>query len=172
MQQIGISLAVALATTLLSPWSPVVDSGSFTNVSLAPSPAHVSVTSDRLTATDRTYYFKITLPEHTERFSRLSFTELPQDQVLNPIQFDLVNAKAFTGTSNTGGQAIATKAWIDETGTFWIEFNPAISPGTQLTVAFKGKNPSPGKSHEYGIAAYTATETPTAIFVGNGTLDN
>jgi hypothetical protein len=100
----------------------------------------------------------------------LSFTELPENQVMQSLQFDLASTKAFMGTS--GGRAIAAEAWIDETGTFWIEFDSAVPAGTQLTVAFKGKNPSSGKFHEYGIAAYTATETPMAIFVGNGTVND
>jgi Protein of unknown function (DUF2808) len=170
MQQFGISLAIALTTTFLSSWTPVAQSGSFTDVSFANSPSDVSITSDRLTANDRLYYFTMTLPEHTEQFSRVSFTELPENQVSNPVQFELGSTEVFTGTAQMKGRSIATEVWVDETGTFWIEFDPTLSAGTQLTVAFKGKNPSSGKPHEYGIAAYTATETPTAIFVGNGTL--
>jgi len=129
-----------------------------------------TVVSDRLTETDNLYYFTMVMPKHSESFSRLSFSDLNQDGSTIPMRFDLTSAQAFIGTPQAIGRAITTEAWMDETGTFWVEFNPSIPSGTTLTVALKAPKPPSGRSYEYGIAAYTATQTPTAVFVGNRIL--
>lgn len=194
MRQISLGLTMAITSALLGSWAyatefslphtPEFDlTGSDKNLS-NPHPPHSSassyqaaantlsgsVESDRLTETENLYYFTVVMPEHSQQFSKLSFSDLNQDASTIPMRFDLINAQAFAGTPETIGQAIASDAWMDETGTFWIEFNPSVASGTTLTVALKAPKPTAGRTYEYGIAAYTATKTPTAILVGNRTL--
>ena len=191
MRQISLGLTVAITSALLGSWAYATElslphtpgfdlTDSDRNLSNHPTsnaiyqtainPESDAVTSDRLTETDSLYYFTIVMPKHSEQFSRLSFSDLKQDSSTIPMRFDLINAQAFMGTPAAIGRAITTEAWMDETGTFWVEFNPSIASGTTLTIALKAPKPLTGRSYEYGIAAYTATKTPTAVLVGNRTL--
>jgi hypothetical protein len=189
MRQISLALTVAITSALLGSWAYATEfslphiseldiadinqglsSNSSSSYKAVANTASDVITSDRLTETDSLYYFTVVMPQHPESFSRLSFSELNQDNAVTPMQFDLINVQAFAGTPEASGQAIVTEGWVDETGTFWVEFNPSVPSGTTLTVALKAPKPQSSKSHEYGIAAYTATSTPTAIRVGNRTL--
>ncbi len=172
MQQIRLFLIIAIASVLPSvmttsaepvPMTSVVDSSNTSTRDRGLQHQTIS------TASDRTYSFTMTLPEHPDnRFARLSFTELNQDNIA-PLQFDLSQTQAFIGTS-TGGSAVRINdVWIDETGTFWIEFNPTLSPKTTLTVTFKAQA-STSKIYNYSVAAYPNTQRPVAVFVGNGSL--
>ncbi len=194
MRQTSLGLTVAITSALLGSWAYAtelslphapefdltdsdrnlsnhpISNASISTYQTAINPESDAVTSDRLTQTDSLYYFTIAMPKHSEQFSRLSFSDLKQDSSTIPMRFDLINAQAFVGTPEAIGRAITTEAWMDETGTFWVEFNPSIPSGTTLTIALKAPKPLTGRSYEYGIAAYTATNTPTAVLVGNRTL--
>ena len=198
MRQISLGLTVAITSALLGSWAyatefslphmPKLDIADIDpGLSSHSSSDHSShtgsgykavvsttsdvVTSDRLTETDSLYYFTVVMPQHSGSFSRISLSELSENGSITPMRFDMVNAQAFIGTPESSGQEIAAEGWVDETGTLWVEFNPSIPSGTKLTLALKAPNPQSNRSHEYGIAAYTATSTPTAIGVGPiGTL--
>ena len=175
MQQIRLFLIIAIAGVLLSvmtteaetvPMNSVVDRS---NTSTRDRDS--SDQAARPTASDRTYSFTMTLPDHPgKRFSKLSFTELSQDNKTGWLPFDLSQTKAFMGTSTVGSAVDIKDVWIDETGTFWIEFNAALPPKTTLTVAFKAKPSLPGKIYRYGVAAYPNNQRPVAVFVGNGSV--
>ncbi|HEY9629506.1 MAG TPA: DUF2808 domain-containing protein [Coleofasciculaceae cyanobacterium] len=184
MRQISLGLTMAITTALLGSWAYATEfslpysadldidiadiSDASTQISAVPSSE--AVTSDRVSDTESLYYFTVVMPQNVEPFSRLSFSELSRDASAMPMRFDLINAEAFVGTPGETGEVIDSVAWMDETGTFWIEFNPSLASGKTLTVALEAPKPLSGKNYEYGIAAYTATRTPMAIFAGNKTL--
>lgn len=173
MQKLNYILLLVISPVLLSALTAMAVS----NKSVAPVErssllASVNVTSDRPQADGSTHFFTMTMPERTgKRFTKLSFsfTEQNQDQTVAPLRFDLASTKAFIGSANAGGRAIAIKdAWIDETGVFWVEFNTPVPPKTKLTLALKTLKASPAATYGYGIAAYP--DKFPAIFVGDGTL--
>jgi len=153
---------------------PVIDyaSGS-TNIAIAADHAPRN-TNIRPTASNSTYFFTMTLPEHPgQRFAKLSFdfTEQNQAKGIDPIQFDLAKTKAFLGTPDVKGRAIGvSSAWIDETGSLWVEFKPTLLPQTTFTVALTTQPSTTKTIYEFGVAAYPATQRPVALFVGDGTL--
>lgn len=174
MKNINLGLTAASFSILLSLWTPVIQQDGTVGLDSASTLASFPTLSDRPTDLSapsvRVYHLSLRLPEHSSRFSKISLTEQSQESEVNLSHLDLMSTTAFAGTPEAIGQTINTETWVDETGTVWVEFNPALSPGTQLTVAFKEKNPSAGKSYEYGIAAYPVAENSTAVFVGNETL--
>jgi hypothetical protein len=173
----SLMLIVLTVSVLLGSWVLAIKPGntlvSFNGLisSNTPTVGSVTITSDRSTTGDSTHYVTMTMPNHTQvQFSKISLTEQYRDQQAGPIPFDLTQTEAFAGTPEAMGSAIKTETWVDETGTIWVEFNPAIAAGSTLTVAFKAKSTSENNNYEYGIAAYPAVENPVAVFVGNGTL--
>jgi Protein of unknown function (DUF2808) len=121
---------------------------------------------------DAPYYLTFTLPEKAgRRFASVSLSEQTQGQGAPTLQFDLPKTTGFIGTPNAKGKAIAIKnAAVDETGTIWVEFNPAIPPKTTLTLAFKSRQSISKNTRQVGIAAYPDVDYPVAIFVGNQPL--
>ncbi len=195
MQQSGLFLIIAIASVFLSVITTAAEPVSMTSVPMTSVPmASVPMTSvvdnsntstrdldglnqdglnqaARSPTSDRTYSFTMTLPDHLgKQFARVSFTELGEDNKTEPLQFDLSQTQAFIGTTAALGSAIRINdVWIDETGTFWIEFNPTLSPKTTLTVTFKAQT-STSKTYNYSVAAYPNTQRPVAVFVGNGSV--
>jgi Protein of unknown function (DUF2808) len=111
--------------------------------------------------------FTITLPARTgQRFARLSLSELNPDLGGAPMPFDLSTTQVFLGTAATGAP-LPHQAWIDETGTVWIELAQALPPQTQLTVALHVRTAIASATRIYGVAAYPAIGRPVAVFVGD-----
>lgn len=140
---------------------------------------HSVMVSDRAlslqnAATTNSYPVTMTLPDHPgKQFAKLSFSFNPpgQSHEVALIDFDLQQTQAFVGTPGAFKQAIAIKtAWIDETGTLWVEFAAAIVPKTTLTILFKPRQASPGLSYEYAIAAYPEAQYAVPVFVGDGSF--
>ncbi|MBF2025177.1 MAG: DUF2808 domain-containing protein [Oscillatoriales cyanobacterium C42_A2020_001] len=168
-QYVLVSLVTAL---LLNFWA--LSTGSMTPFLTAGETvtlAKVVVTNSKApTASDRAYYFTMTLPEGN-RFAKLSLSEQNVGKGASLLQFHLPTAQAFLGTPTTRGRAVQiTDTWVDETGTMWLEFAPALPPKTTLTVVFQPQVSSSRGTHEYGIAAYPDTQYPIPVFVGNGTV--
>jgi len=184
MQRIRYTLTlvvISLFTVLFSSWvnttnpvnrTPGLENAStFANIAVAGEPTPRS-TDIRPTASDKTYFFTMTLPTHPgQRFAKVSFdfTEQSQSKGINPIRFDLANTKAFLGTPDAQGRAIAVEsAWVDETGSLWVEFKPTLLPQTTFTLALTTQSSTPKTAYEFGVAAYPATQRPVALFVGDG----
>lgn len=123
-----------------------------------------------LTAKNGTYYLTMTLPNRAgKQFARVSFTDPNLGNGTVPVQFNLSKTQAFVGTPSAMGRAIRLdSAWIDETGTIWVEFNPSLPAATTLTVALNVRNLPPRASQGYGIAAYP-TNNSAPLFVGDAT---
>jgi hypothetical protein len=163
MRQIILVVAVAVTSILLGAWTTAE-----TNRGNVRPDGSASETIVRSTM-DRTYSLTIALPARTgASFNKLSFTERQPDQGTEPIRFDLPATEVFIGTPSD--RPIESEAWVDETGTFWIEFNPPVAAGTTLTVVLKLQNLPSEESYEYGFAAYPATENSVAVYVGDRTL--
>jgi hypothetical protein len=123
--------------------------------------------------TQRTIYtVTLRLPARSQqRFAKISLTDKNLDQGLPPMQFDLNQTQLFLGAPGQGGNTVqVTGAWVDETGTIWVEFNPALPGQTNLTLLLHGSTASPTARHDYGIAAYPEVPRPVAIFVEDVTL--
>ncbi|MBD2020552.1 DUF2808 domain-containing protein [Leptolyngbya sp. FACHB-36] len=174
MQLIHPALVSIAFSTLLNAWMPAANpvenlpnsSDRAANVEITSASDSTSSKQNRLTATNNTYYFTVTLPERAGRgFTRLSFSEQTDAA---PVWFDLPNVRAFVGTPNATGRTINSDAWIDETGTIWVEFKPSVPAKTTVTVALKTRKPPTASFYDYGIAAYP--EKGAAVYVGNGTL--
>ncbi len=173
MQFLRFMLVSLVTALLLNSWAlstgsivPYLNNGKSTTL------AKVIVTNKGLDDRDRAYYFTMTLPEqYGNRFAKISLTEKNLTKGKALLQFDLPATQAFWGTPTAQGRPISiADTWVDETGTMWLEFNPAILPKSTFTLVFKPQAFSPKGIHEYGIAAYPDTQYPIPVFVGNGTL--
>jgi Protein of unknown function (DUF2808) len=170
MSQIQEVLALVIVSTLLgaSTTTAKSDNSILSNANV------VSSKQDVATVDEDTYSFTMTLPERTSnRFAKLSFSLTKPDQYneVAPIYLNLMATTAFAGKSNAMGEGIGVKrAWIDETGTVWVEFTRSLDPDTTLTVVFKTQKPLSEGLYQYSIAAYPDTKKSVAVFVGNGML--
>lgn len=133
--------------------------------------AKVTVTNSKApTNRDRAYYFTMSLPEGN-RFAKLSLSEQNVSRGAALLQFNLPAAQAFLGTPTAKGRSLQiADTWVDETGTMWLEFKPALPPKATLTIVLRSQDSSAKGTHEYGVAAYPDTQYPIAVFVGNGTV--
>jgi Protein of unknown function (DUF2808) len=114
--------------------------------------------------------FTITLPTTSgQRFARLSLSELNPEPGVAPLPFDLAATQVFVGAAATGA-SLPNQAWIDETGTLWIELDQALPPQTQLTVALQVRTAIAPQARTYGVAAYPAIGRPVGVFVGDVAL--
>lgn len=156
-------LTLIAATTMWSGQSVVLMPRS----DVAEAAVWTSVTSDN------TYHITMTLPNTTgKQFDKLSFSFSQPNQAIAVVPLDLSQTKAFIGKPGAIAQALAVKdAWMDETGTFWVELDRALAPNTTVTISFKGSQPASGMSYQYGVAAYSTANNPVPIFVGNGVLN-
>lgn len=180
MRQIRYILMPVVATVLLSPWmmAAKLDTGipnsetasTTTGAAIASAPKRTSSPAC-LTARNSTYFLTMTLPNRAgKQFDRVSFTDPNLGNGTTPIQFNLPKTQAFTGTPRAMGRAIRLDgAWIDETGTIWVEFNPSLPAATTLTVALDVKKLPPRASQGYAIAAYPANNNAAPLFVGEAT---
>lgn len=118
-------------------------------------------------------YLTVTFPERAGKgLSKLSFSQRFGEDSQDPIQFDLTKTKAFVGTPNQIGNSVGIDALLDETLNIWVEFNPAVVPGTTFTVALQPEqNLSSAERHEFVITAYPDVEQPIPQFLGNTVLD-
>ncbi len=177
MRQLCYALTLMTTSVLLNGWMMAATPGNDAKrLNQASQLVNVSVVSDRpqiAQAASNTHYLTLTMPERAgKRFAKLSlsFTEQNQERTVAPIRFDLANTRAFTGASGADGRAIEIEdIWIDETGTFWIEFKAPVPPKTKLTLALRTLKSTPSATYGYGVAAYPETKFP-AIFVGDGTI--
>jgi hypothetical protein len=154
---------LTLSSLLVSPIAAIAQS---------PAIAPLSLTQSIITSAASTplAQFTITLPAGSgQRFARLSLTDQQIGTGVAPVAFDLPATRVFLGRDSSA-PAVSTQAWIDETGTLWIELDPTVPPQTSLTIALSVKpslNPASDRARTYGIAAYPAISRPVAVFVGD-----
>lgn len=177
MRRMSLILLLTLFAILLNDWLPTrVDSAvpEVHTVVLAQNQVKdrsaLSQPTDR-PAQNRTYSLTVLLPEHREhRFSQLSLTALEEPGTPS-ILFNLDKTRAYYGEPGKRGANVAVqRTWIDETGTLWVEFNPAIAPNTSITLIFDATDLTPGTPHQYGIAAYPDVPNGVAVWVGDEAL--
>jgi hypothetical protein len=118
-----------------------------------------------------TAYFTMIMPGRSgQQFNKVSLTEQTLYPGMNAVQFNLSEPAVFLGTSEAMGPSIGANAWIDETGTLWVEWNSPVAANTPLTVALKLRRQPFAGSYEYATAVYPDTKPAVAVFAGNGTL--
>lgn len=178
MPPIHYVLTSVILSVLLNAWMTSATSNKSIPVSHR-SPIALAATStqpisdaakqNRSGAIAKVYSFTMTLPDHTAKgFAKLSFSE---QTAAAPVWFNLKQTQAFVGTPNAPRQAIdVADAWVDETGTIWVEFNPSLPPKTTLTVTFKPQKQPSARTYNYGIAAYPQAVRSVPVYVGNQTL--
>jgi hypothetical protein len=179
MRRISLILLLTLFAILVSDWLPTrVDSavpGSrtilLTQTPLTYSSFEVAQNNSSPTQ-NRPYALTVLLPEHQgHRFSQLSLTALEEPGTPS-ILFNLDKTRAYYGKPDERGAEVTVhRTWIDETGTLWVEFNPAIAPNTSLTLIFDATDLTPGKPHQFGVAAYPDMPNTVAVWVGNQALE-
>ncbi len=177
MRRMSLILLLTLFAILLNDWLP-------SRVDSAVPEVHTVVLAQNQGAGDssmsqpaarptqnRSYSLTVLLPEHREhRFSQLSLTAMEEPGTPS-ILFNLDKTRAFYGEpGKRGADVTVQRTWIDETGTLWVEFNPAIAPNTSITLIFDATDLTPGTPHQYGIAAYPDTPNAVAVWVGNKAL--
>ncbi|MDX2232318.1 MAG: DUF2808 domain-containing protein [Leptolyngbyaceae cyanobacterium bins.349] len=166
MPRISVVLILSVIAILSSSWA--VAEKKDDPIGRSPSPASVTPTRDR--ATSRAYRFSMVLPTRAgEQFSMVSLSLQSAKSGAMPIPFDVKTARAAIETANGQPHAIAIRqTWIDETGTLWLEFKPALAPQTRLTVSLNAHQQAANTIYEYGIAAYADSDYPAAILVDSG----
>jgi hypothetical protein len=175
MQRIRFVFLAIVTSVLVSGWAIAIEPTTLSQ-DTGDLPVPATVNPDRPTTGDNSYSLTVTLPEHTgNQFARLSFSFTNPDRgnEVAVIPFNFPGTQAFAGSPDARGEAIALSGtWIDETGTLWIEFNPAVPPKTTLTVVLTTPGSLPSPSVAYSIAAYPNANPAIPVFVGDGTLTN
>jgi Protein of unknown function (DUF2808) len=117
------------------------------------------------------YYFTIAIPlDAGEPLGKITFQ---QRQGGDTIDFDVEETFAFEGTRSEKGEdlAIAAASLDEETNTISVSFDPAIAPGTTLTVRLRPKrNPDFGGVYLFGVTAFPVGEKPEGLYLGVGRL--
>ncbi|PSB19221.1 DUF2808 domain-containing protein [Phormidesmis priestleyi ULC007] len=180
MSQIQEILTLAIASTLLATSTTVAQYNTPSDDStLMPEVTTTSgyemeesLKQSQATVSDDSYSFTMTLPQADSGFTKLSLslTKPDRDNTIVPIHLNLKGTTAFVGTSTTGAAIAVKDAWIDETGTVWVEFNSPVAAKTTLTVVFKTQKPLAVGQYVYSIAAYPNTKPSVAVFVDSGTV--
>ncbi len=181
MSQIQSILTLAIASTLLGTSTTVAQYNTPSDNSISmPSVTttngyemNESLKQSQATVSGDAYSFTMTLPEQSgNRFAKLSLslTKPDRENTIVPIHLNLKGTTAFVGTSTTGAEIGVKDAWIDETGTVWVEFNSPVSAKTTLTVVFKTQKPLAVGQYIYSFAAYPNTKPSVAVFVDSGTV--
>ena len=162
--QIQTVVVFAIALTLVK--APTVAHANASLTSRNTPQSFATVSKDR-------YAFTMTLPRSSKsRFAKLSFslTHLDQGDKGVPLPFNLSRTTAHTGSVNQPEKAISVQqAFLDETGTLWVEFNAPVPTDTTLSIIFNTQKPLLAGSYAYRIAAYPKSGT-SAEFVGDGTF--
>ena len=179
MSQIQDILTLAIASLLLGTSTATAqyntndDSSSMPNVTtMSGQEMSASLNPNRATASEESYSFTMTLPQTGSHFAKLSFsfTKPDRDHTIVPIPLNLKSTRAFVGTSTMGKEIGVKDAWIDETGTVWVELDSLVAAKTTLTVVFKPQKLLPAGQYIYGIAAYPDTKPGIPVFVDSGTV--
>lgn len=173
INQIQIVTAVAIASTMIS-GSTVAQSHVPLSVT-ASIPSSSELAKQSLAKVNgQSYSFAMVLPRRSESsFSKLSFslTNLDRGNTVVPLPLNLQNTLAQVGAVNAPKKAVTVKhAFIDETGTLWVEFNSPLPPKTPLTVVFKARKPLISGRYAYSIAAYPDGIFSRPTFVSDGTF--
>lgn len=160
-------LLLSSSAIALTPWASA-EKTKETLISQTFEPAAVS--RDRK-ATLKPHVFTLQLPARAgEQFSMLSISLQAQNTQAIPIPFDIKTAQIAV-MQNGQTRAIAIQqTWIDETGTLWLEFKPALPPKTQLTLSLNPHSLPAPTLYDYGIAAYANSDYPAPILVDRGTV--
>lgn len=118
-----------------------------------------------------TYYFTLTLPENAgEPLQKITIN---QREGVDYVRFNLKRSFAFEGTRSDKGQKIELKdaIAIRKTQTVTLTFEPAVSPGTTITIGLKPvQNPTVAGVYLFGVTAFPAGEKSHGQFLGFGRL--
>ena len=118
-----------------------------------------------------TYYFTIDVPQQAgEPLQRL---EIVQRQGGDNIRFKLADSRAFTGTRDRRGAAMALGEVTQErhNRTVFVNFDPPIPPGQTITVGLRPvRNPRNSGVYLFGVTAFPAGEKAHGQFLGYGRL--
>lgn len=173
ISQVQTVIAVAIATTLISA-TTIAQSHDLFSVTASISNSQKVTKQSFATVNGQSYSFTMTLPQQSESsFAKLSFslTNVDRGNTVVPLPLNLQNTIAQVGAANAPKKAIAVKsAFLDETGTLWVEFNSPLPAKTPLTVTFKARQPLLAGRYAYSIAAYPEAIFAKPIFVSDGTF--
>jgi len=165
MKYLGIVSAFTAVAVLFSTGTAAMKQDKTSVASNQLIEASSAARSDRLPTQ---HSFTMVLPQRAgETFSMLSLSLQSKQSGAIPVPFDVRTAKVAV---EQGRETAVNRTWIDETGTLWIEFKPALPPQTKLTLSLATHSLATKTSYEYGIAAYSNSEYPAAILVDSGVV--
>lgn len=118
-----------------------------------------------------TYYFTLSLPENAgEPLQKITIN---QREGADYIRFDLKDSFAFEGSRSHKRQKIGLKDATSDrkTQTVSLTFDPAVSPGTTITIGLKPlQNPTISGVYLFGVTAFPPGEKSHGQFLGFGRL--
>jgi hypothetical protein len=113
------------------------------------------------------YYFTVTHPEGVgEPLQRLTFSQEGFDQ----IQYSLSRTWAYANGQRQQRIPLGEVSG-DRQGTITVNFEPAVSPGTTVTIGLQSRrNPSTGGVYLFGVTAFPPGEKAHGQFLGYGRI--
>lgn len=168
MKQMLLALTFSSLAIALPPWAAAEKSHDAL-IAQTFVPAESSFKRDRAASPQ---VFALVLPDRAgEAFSMLSLSLQTQDAQAIPVPLDVKTAQIAVISASGQPQAIALKqTWIDETGTLWLEFKPALPPKTRLSLSLNAHKLPAKATYNYGIAAYANSEYPAPLLVKSGAI--
>lgn len=118
-----------------------------------------------------TFYFTVSLPENAgEPLQKITIN---QREGVDYVRFRLKDSFAFEGSRSAKGQRLGLKDATSDrkTQTVSLTFDPAVSPGTTITIGLKPvQNPTVAGVYLFGVTAFPAGEKSHGQFLGFGRL--
>ncbi|TVQ19910.1 MAG: DUF2808 domain-containing protein [Leptolyngbya sp. DLM2.Bin15] len=139
-------------------------------------PSLIDTSTNRSTASTAggTYYFTLEVPDNAgEPLKAVAIAPESGNSASQRIRYRTDRTTAFEGTRRSQGEtlAIQTTAYDEETQTLTVEFEPAVPPGTTVTLAIRpDRNPLRDGVYLFGVTAYPPGEQAHGQFLGYGRL--
>ena len=137
-------------------------------------PALVDATTNRNTTARAggTYYFTLDVPDNAgEPLGQVAIAQYQGNSSRQRVEFEADETMAFQGTRGDRGETVrvSVASFNDETRTLNVTFEPAIAPGTTVTVAARPeRNPRIEGVYLFGVTAYPQGAEPYGQFLGYG----
>ncbi len=137
-------------------------------------PALLEATSNRdaVATAGGTYYFTLDVPDNAgEPLRQVAIAQYQRDSAQQRVRFTASRTVAFEGTRSDRGNALNVSAarFDAETRTLTVTFEPAIAPGTTVTLATRPeRNPRSEGVYLFGVTAYPDGIDPYGQFLGYG----
>jgi hypothetical protein len=168
----GIGAAVVAVGAVSSQAIAVQLADGMTYFERPPSLLDATSNRDTVARAGGTYYFTLDVPENAgEPLGQVAIAQYQGNSSRQRVEFEADETTAFQGTRSDRGEGIRVSAanFDDETRTLSVIFEPAIAPGTTVTVAARPeRNPRSEGVYLFGVTAYPEGVDPYGQFLGYG----